>query len=514
MDTRRDSGIGRAGIVARVARGLIIGAFAVALLGPTAPVGATVITVTSTADDFTNNGNCTLREAIASANGNFARDACTAGSNTETDEVVLADGAVYSLVIPFSGPDTGPLVVTNNTATFDLTLRVANDGEATISQDAVPDTHVIVVQTNARLRVFDVKVTGGFVSTGNGPGGGISVLNGAQLGLERCEVSDNVSQNGGGGVGAFQGATVTAVDTVFRRNLANDSGGAIVSGSNTSVLLQRARFVDNHAIGQFSNGGALGIAAQTSIVDTVFINNSAAGGGGALSYFHDVADQSSITNSCFIGNQGKFDGNAVQVFGGSTVLNARSNWWGASNGPSGVGPGVGDGVGADVDFAFDLDGPPTACLPMPLLANGGFEIDLDGDSRPDRWTPGQLTSADGLRCGKRGCSMRIFGNAASKSIQQIMPVRGNAGDLLTFKARADAKDVPTGTQAFRVRFTILHEDDTKQDVIANFNAGTHAFKAFAQQVAAAKAYKRITARVEFARPSGRARFDDVTVTRN
>src|SRR3954451_11937120 len=111
-----------------------------ALLASAGRAYAVQIVVTTTADETTNDGDCSLREAFLAANLNQARDACPAGSNTSTDEIVLASDAVYSLTI--AGNDSqgllGPLVVKNNTATTDIRVTVAGTGTATISQDAVP----------------------------------------------------------------------------------------------------------------------------------------------------------------------------------------------------------------------------------------------------------------------------------------------------------------------------------------------------------------------------------------
>lgn len=57
---------------------------------------STTITVNTFADDLAVNGNCTLREAIQSANTDSAVDACPAGSGADT--IVLAAGT-YTLTI-------------------------------------------------------------------------------------------------------------------------------------------------------------------------------------------------------------------------------------------------------------------------------------------------------------------------------------------------------------------------------------------------------------------------------
>lgn len=76
-------------------RAALVGlAVAVAVASRATSAAATQIVVTTTADEATNDGDCSLREAFQAANGNAVRDACPAGSNTSTDQIVLADGAL------------------------------------------------------------------------------------------------------------------------------------------------------------------------------------------------------------------------------------------------------------------------------------------------------------------------------------------------------------------------------------------------------------------------------------
>ena len=77
----------------------LLGAALLALFGGQLFVSATVaagsIAVNSFADDMTDNGNCTLREAVEAANTNTAVDACPAGSATNQDIITLPTGTYY-----------------------------------------------------------------------------------------------------------------------------------------------------------------------------------------------------------------------------------------------------------------------------------------------------------------------------------------------------------------------------------------------------------------------------------
>lgn len=82
-----------------------------------------------------------------------------------------------------------------------------------------------------------------------------------------------------------------------------------------------------------------------------------------------------IRNAAIISNTQTYTGTDGSAYGGvinhtQAAVDAISNWWGAADGPSGVGPGSGDGVTSDVLYCPWLDAaPPTGALATPA---GGF----------------------------------------------------------------------------------------------------------------------------------------------
>ena len=475
---------------------------------------ATVINVTTTADEFNTDGDCSLREALDAANINAVRDACPAGSNAGQDEIVLAADGFYSLTRPFTNAtaNDGALTIRNDTPTSDLKISVAGTGTATISQDAVPDTRVIGVATGAHLDLEDVTITGGALTGASVRGAGILNGTNARLALLRCTIASNTSDDSGAGI-RNEGALI-AEDSAFTRNIAGQSGGAISSSSNTTVLITGSFFADNESRGQFGGGGAIESSDQISVVDSSFVNNRARTVGGAISHFDDVANQSSISQSCFVGNIAGFSGNAIDVFDGSKDLGAAGLWWGAVNGPSGTGPGDGDGVGLRVKFDPANPEPLAACLPMELVANGGFQSDRDTNGVPDRWTAVNFGTADGRACSGDACLVKMRGNGLVKRLSHEIQYAGNAGESLTFRARSRAKDVPAGGGPYRAFITIFHVDGSKQSITLNFTAGKHGFERLKQDVTVTENYTGIAVAVEYGRSGGIVRFDSVSVLLN
>ena len=485
-----------------------------ALLGGPGQAGATVITVTTTADELNTDGDCSLREAFAAANLNSPRDACPAGSNTQGDEIVLVQDAVYSLTLPNDDAQgfSGSLVVNNNTATSDLKVSVAGTGTATVSQDAVPDTRVIVVKGSAHLDLEDVVIEGGSVSgTGNDSGGGILVASSAQLALLRCEMTGNVTASSGGAI-RNQG-TLIVEDSAFFRNIATVAGGAISNASNASTLVKGSFFADNESRNQFSGGGAIESSDQISIVGSSFVNNRAKSLGGAISHFDDVANRSSISQTCFVGNDADFAHDAVHVFTGSETLNAAGNWWGADDGASGASTGHGDGVSTLVNATAPNAVPFAACRPMEMVANGGFQSDGNADGTPERWTENANVAAnDGRACNADGaCVVKMRGSGPIKRLSQDIRHAGSAGDVFTFKARSRAQDVPASGGVYRVILTIAHTDGSKQSATLDFSPGKHGFERLNKQVTATESYKSMVVGIEYGRVSGVVRFDSIAV---
>src|SRR5690349_15680223 len=122
-------------------RRLLIGLGAVtlavpAVFGVSAPSpanAATTITVTTTADELTNNGNCSLREAIQAANRDVRVDACPAGSGADT---ITVPAGTYALTLGGRLDDaglTGDLDISGN-----LTINGAGASRTVLVGQSAP----------------------------------------------------------------------------------------------------------------------------------------------------------------------------------------------------------------------------------------------------------------------------------------------------------------------------------------------------------------------------------------
>ncbi len=144
--------------------------------------------------------------------------------------------------------------------------------------------------------------------------------------------------------GAEAGASVLISDNLFG---AAPDGSATAYPNTTAILLDGA---GSHAVS-----------------DNDILNST----GDGISVADTATFAAGSTGNCVI-NNGAGVANSTGI--GVTF---ESNFWGASNGPSGAGPGSGDSVSADVDYVPWLDTPPARCNTAPVLDDTTFAVAED-----------------------------------------------------------------------------------------------------------------------------------------
>ena len=200
------------------------------LLGSAAarPAAGTTISPNIFTDELNTDGDCSLREAIQSANTDTAVSGCAAGSGADT--ILLAAGT-YVLGLTGKGEDDnarGDLDITS-----DITILGAGAKATTI--DAKAKDRVFDVQSGTTVEINGVTITGG--DTGGGSpdvGGGIYVLS-ATLTLKDSVVSDNTA-NIGGGINVSGNAVVSIENSTLSGNTAAAGGGIRQTGGTIGVL--------------------------------------------------------------------------------------------------------------------------------------------------------------------------------------------------------------------------------------------------------------------------------------
>jgi CSLREA domain-containing protein len=267
------------------------------------------IVVNSIEDELIDDGFCTLREAVIAANTNTAsgiyKGECQAGSDSRTDVIKLEMDSVYSLTIDRVNDDpaayNGDLNILDNTAALDLVITCGRDESCTISQDALLDDRVILIE-GASVALYGLVITGG---TTPYSGGGIAVSEG-ELAFWNGRITGNSAVSGGGI--ASDGA-VHVYSSAVTENDVSWTGGAIINAMGAPFYVDDTIISMNTALdgggGGISNLGLMYLS-NSNLSGNISVNND---GGG-------IANSGSLTIShC------TFYGNIAETSGGGALAN-------------------------------------------------------------------------------------------------------------------------------------------------------------------------------------------------
>ena len=307
---------------ARVAR--LLTAFAVlgAALGTLpGPAVAATIPVTTTADAVALDADCSLREAVTSANGtNPSGSGCpdgdpyVPGSAPGSDAITLPAGT-YTLTGTAGEDDDA-----NLSGDLDVTKSLSFDGAGPASTiiDAAELDRAFDVQGDGGDTSVDVTVRGLTIRNGlaagagdDGDGGAVRMRDGnGSVAVRGAVIEDSDAARWGGAV-SFANSTngdgnpIAVVDSELRGNTAGGKGGAI-HGDLQANNDDNGLLVDRSTITGSSSGAAGGAIYGASILQVLVRNstlsaNAAAGGGGgvALGLAFAVLD---ISFSTIVGN--------------------------------------------------------------------------------------------------------------------------------------------------------------------------------------------------------------------
>ncbi len=169
---------------------------------------------------------------------------------------------------------------------------------------------------NWRGMIMDVS-SGGSVTlsrnvfSGNIGGGGLHHVGGA-LSVEGCTFENNSREGAGGAIHSApnSGQKLSVTDSIFTGNTSTLDGGAIMAAT---LEVTGSRFVDNHATGSSSDGGALWVAKGLTLTDSVFSSNSADHGGAVYATGTQYVEQVSVHGATFMCNESAGNGGGLYV---------------------------------------------------------------------------------------------------------------------------------------------------------------------------------------------------------
>ncbi|MEZ5428442.1 MAG: choice-of-anchor Q domain-containing protein [Pyrinomonadaceae bacterium] len=211
-----------------------------------------VVTKTADTDDGTCDADCSLREAVSTANS-------TAG-----DDLIEFDPGVFGTLqrILLDGSE---LRIKNNGA-----LTIHGTGTEMLFIDGNARSRILFIEPSAQIRLENLTVSGG---SGQGiyPGGfGGGIYNRGILTLSDSSVINNSALSGGG----IFGGSVIAFNSRIENNLATDGGGI----SEAVWFIQDSVISNNRA----SNKGGAGYFVRGVVQNTNIAGNLAGNEGGAI----------------------------------------------------------------------------------------------------------------------------------------------------------------------------------------------------------------------------------------
>jgi CSLREA domain-containing protein len=228
---------------------------------PTRVRADSIITVNSTADNTTTDGDCTLREAITNADSNMSVFAdCAPGSGNDTIQFSVSGTITLASLLPYIQDSAG------------LTIE---GGDALITISGNDSVQVFSVGSGALFTLESISVTHGYA----GDGGGLYNDQG-DVTIAYSTFSNNNATNSGGGVGSTNG-TLTITNSTFLDNSAIGDGGGVTSLKGTLII------ANSTFSGNFANygGGVTNNSGTATIINSTFSGNSAnANGGGVFTY--------------------------------------------------------------------------------------------------------------------------------------------------------------------------------------------------------------------------------------
>ncbi|MBY6205010.1 choice-of-anchor Q domain-containing protein [Halomonas denitrificans] len=422
---------------------------------PLAAAHSATIVVNSTgtlsSPGYADDGQCTLFEAVASANDNQPSGTlpgeCIAGEAGVADRIVFDPS-----LIPGAITVETALVVTDP-------VEIVGPHRDLMTLQGIANDRILDISTQSASGDFLIRgltLDGGYAGASDpllGIGGAIHARHSVvELRIEEVRFSNNGASYAGGALAIAYGSngTTTIVDSVFESNTAqgiadvNDGGGgAIWIGGSQSVTIERCSFVENDALGTSSNnpgsdagGGAIWMlsssAAAVSTLDvfsSTFSGNTTTGVGGAIAIGGPVfpADHSvvGIRHSTLTLNVSDSDSDADFRSGGGIYSSASDdvvlyNTIIARNVDESTSPGpnltgvfeslghnfVSNNTGVESLFPFGIPNANNDFASQPDLDPGLEPLTYDGGPTPTHPLTDDALVLDQGRCGSQAIDQR------------------------------------------------------------------------------------------------------------
>ena len=288
---------------------------------PAYAAGSTYI-VNTLADDTTDDGFCSLREAYAAANNLPVNANCGAGSNGNDIVNASLSGTIFLTTSLTVLAGQGSLTLNGN----GIILNGDTDNNGTGN---IP---VMVAEPGAALILDNVVIFKGY-SSSNAYGAGLTIQTGASATISSSTFQAN--SNIGGGAGGIQNSgTLNATNVDFLSNTSVDTisvipfsvGGGLFNAAGGNAVVNGGAFNSNSA-GTWGGGIMNAAGAALTLNGSYFFLNSAASGGGIFNAGTATLTQVILDNNTAASGGGMYNYQSNPTLTDSTIL-----WNFATNG--------------------------------------------------------------------------------------------------------------------------------------------------------------------------------------
>ena len=211
--------------------------------------------------------DCSFREAVNAANA------------SREDDTINFDGV--GATIPVNGMVkirlSDQIVIENAGA---LTINGLGANTLTIDGNAINNGlqygNRIFYINNANVTIRNIKLTGGYLTNGNGGNGGGILVNGGTLVLERAYVTGNNTGLSGGGIYYLGGINHRITQSIISNNVALDGGGGFALVGGTLFVANTTISSNSASVGSFNGRGGGFFGSPTMRNVTVTMNGGSA----------------------------------------------------------------------------------------------------------------------------------------------------------------------------------------------------------------------------------------------
>ncbi len=285
------------------------------------------------------------------------------------NSLICLEPGDYILTTPYAGVTGLPIMVGQ--------MQIEGNNATIRRSTSLTELRLIEVGSGAVIVINDLTLTGGNVPFGDG--GALLNFNGT-ITLNNVVIDTNKAMNGGGIYNDL--GSLTIYQSRIQNNNAETGGGIFSFGNISQVIIDNALIQNNDAVnggGIFNSDGTINItnsyvmynigtnlaggiynnnSGQVSIYNSELSNNTSQAYGGAIS---TNGSSMIVNNSCITNNTAPVGSGITNLNLGLPPVNAINNWWGAADGPSGIGTGSGDAIYGNVTYLPFLTTKPIFC---------------------------------------------------------------------------------------------------------------------------------------------------------